>query len=243
MAWNNLKEAIAAVIKTNGNKEITGQLLQETLNGIVNILGNGFQFAGSATPLTEPGVTDGKIFYIATEPGVYRNFDHLIVSEHVVAFLLYNNGWKKEECSISDPRVRQLQTDLNTVKPSEIVMSDLMLMPLEQFIEKQCGCFLVPSSLADFPGELKETDSQAYLLTQRNTSDGVQILIGAQTGFQYTRRLNNGILTGWNVVQGSTIYFATFDINTTTGMLEMHTDPGYSGANFNIENGNLTVTI
>ena len=34
--WSTLKAAIASIIKTNGNKEITGQLLQNVLNNIVS---------------------------------------------------------------------------------------------------------------------------------------------------------------------------------------------------------------
>lgn len=34
-----LKDAITEVIKTNGNQEITGQILQNTLLSIVNVIG------------------------------------------------------------------------------------------------------------------------------------------------------------------------------------------------------------
>lgn len=122
-------------------------------------------------------------------------------------------------------------------------MADLFTITLSDFIQLQYDCCLVPSSVSDFPADLREEDNNAYLFTNRNASDGVQILIGAQSGYQYTRRLNNGVLTEWDVVQGSTIYYAVFDIDLSTGELSMHTDPGYSGANFTIEDGNLIVTI
>ena len=62
-AWNKLKEAISSVIKTNGNEEITGQLLQDTLNGIVDALGSGYRFMGVASLTTDPGVPEENIFY------------------------------------------------------------------------------------------------------------------------------------------------------------------------------------
>lgn len=73
--WTALKAAIADVIKTNGNQEITGRLLQNVLNSIVSSVGENSSFAGIATPNTNPGVPDGNAFYLAYEKGVYSNFD------------------------------------------------------------------------------------------------------------------------------------------------------------------------
>lgn len=72
--WTILKAAIASVIKTNGNQEITGAVLQNTLNNIVNAVGENATFAGIATPATSPGTPDGPVFYLALEKGVYSNF-------------------------------------------------------------------------------------------------------------------------------------------------------------------------
>ena len=72
--WSVLKAAIANAIKTNGNQEITGQVLQNALNNIVSTVGENATFAGIATPTTNPGTPDGPIFYFATEAGTYSNF-------------------------------------------------------------------------------------------------------------------------------------------------------------------------
>ena len=72
--WTALKAAIAAVIKTNGKKEITGAVLQSTLNTIVSNLGENATFKGVAYPDTIPGYNDGQVFYIASKPGIYVNF-------------------------------------------------------------------------------------------------------------------------------------------------------------------------
>lgn len=122
-------------------------------------------------------------------------------------------------------------------------ISDLFRIDIKEFTRLQYNCCSVTCDTTDFPSDLTDIDRYAYVFTNRNETNGIQILIGAVSGFQYTRRLNNGKLTPWTATQGDTIYFATFDIIPATGMLQMHTDPGYSGANFNIENGNLTVTI
>lgn len=39
------------------------------------------------------------------------------------------------------------------------------------------------------------------------------------------------------------VYFATFEVIPSTGILYMYTDPGYSGANFSLNNAYLEVTI
>lgn len=74
-----LKNNIKSTIKQNGNQEITGQLLQNTLLEIVNSLTVGKQFVGIADPSTVPiaANTDANVFYIAITPGVYSNFQGL----------------------------------------------------------------------------------------------------------------------------------------------------------------------
>lgn len=94
--WTTLKAAIADVIKTNGNQEITGAVLQNTLNSIVNAIGENATFAGIATPSTNPGTPDGNTFYFANNVGIYSNFDGIEL-ENPGLVVLYNNTngtWK-----------------------------------------------------------------------------------------------------------------------------------------------------
>ena len=72
--WSKLKAAIANAIKTNGNNEITGQLLQNVLTSVVTSVGENATFAGIASPTTNPGAPDGPVFYLATKIGTYSNF-------------------------------------------------------------------------------------------------------------------------------------------------------------------------
>lgn len=94
--YSVLKSAIADVIKQNGNNEITGQLLQQSLWAMIASLGAGFQFVGIATPTSNPGTPDQNVFYIASEPGTYLNFSNLVVGNGEVAILKYNGIWTKE---------------------------------------------------------------------------------------------------------------------------------------------------
>lgn len=90
-----------AVIKTNGNREITGALLQNTLVSIVNSLGGNATFAGVATPETSPGTFDGPVFYIASEAGTYPNFSgHEVATNELAIFTNTDTGWDKASIDI-----------------------------------------------------------------------------------------------------------------------------------------------
>lgn len=74
MAYDQIKESIKAVIKENGNYEITGNVLQTILLSMVDTLGPEYQFLGIATKSTVPVVVEGNSFYITVEVGTYTNF-------------------------------------------------------------------------------------------------------------------------------------------------------------------------
>nr|DAR11873.1 MAG TPA: hypothetical protein [Caudoviricetes sp.] len=95
--WSDLKALVAEVIKTNGNQEITGQVLQNVLKSIISNLGANYQYAGIAKPSTNPGTPDGNIFYLASEKGVYSNFDsYEIKTQELVVFYNTSSAWKHD---------------------------------------------------------------------------------------------------------------------------------------------------
>ena len=114
--YNNLKTAIDANIKQNGNQEITGPILNSVLNQMVNILGTGYQFAGVATldPATDPGTPDAKVFYIANGKGTYTNFGSLEVTEDEMVVLYWDSAWHKVATGIaSQEKLSELDTEVN----------------------------------------------------------------------------------------------------------------------------------
>jgi len=94
--YATLKAAIQEVIKTNGNNEITGALLQQSLLAMINSLGGGYQYVGIATPTTNPGTPDQNVFYLASVGGTYTNFGSLVVNDGEVVALVYNGSWSKQ---------------------------------------------------------------------------------------------------------------------------------------------------
>ena len=98
--YEQLKQAVADVIKTNGNQEITGVIMQDTLLSIISTVGSNATFAGIATPTTNPGTPDQNVFYIASEPGIYANFGNVKLMDQVLIFSNNNGTWYKSEVNI-----------------------------------------------------------------------------------------------------------------------------------------------
>ena len=120
--YSSLKSAVTSAIKTNGNKEITGAVLQSTLLAMINSLGDGFLFKGVAIPSTNPGTPDQNVFYVAG-PGTYANFNNTTVRPGYLGFFKYTGSWTiqtvevgKNYDSIIDEILRVLTTDYGDVQ-------------------------------------------------------------------------------------------------------------------------------
>lgn len=107
--WIKLKKAIADVIKTNGNEEITGAIMQQTLISIVDNLGGNAQFGGVAVPSTVPADTDGSVFYLASTQGIYPNFNNIEVDASEMAVFTKNTAgtWVKTSLPIQHPTIKK----------------------------------------------------------------------------------------------------------------------------------------
>lgn len=128
--YEQLKEAIKAVIKTNDKQEITGQVMQDILLTITSSFGQGALFAGIATPETNPLTPDQNVFYLASQSGVYPNFNSLSVNKgEIVVFSLSNGQWSKQILSlggggsvttINEPDEEDLTTVLQSAEKNVI---------------------------------------------------------------------------------------------------------------------------
>lgn len=107
--YEQLKKAIADEIKTNGNEEITGAIMQRTLISIVNNLGSNAQFAGVAVPSTVPAYTDGNVFYLASTQGTYPNFNNIEIDASEMAVFTKNTAgtWVKTSLPIQHPTIKK----------------------------------------------------------------------------------------------------------------------------------------
>lgn len=99
--YEQLKQAVSDVIKTNGNQEITGAILQSALLSIISIVGENSTFAGIAVPETNPGTPDQNVFYIASQPGNYSNFGSIKLVDQVLIITNKNGYWVKFDTGIT----------------------------------------------------------------------------------------------------------------------------------------------
>ena len=89
----NYSELIATIneyIKTNGSGAITGQVLNDVLNGMVSALGENYAFGGVATPSTNPETPTTNVFYLASQAGTYSNFGGGFTFRQGISFLAYD---------------------------------------------------------------------------------------------------------------------------------------------------------
>lgn len=93
--YEELKAAVASVIKANGNQKITGQVLQNTLTTLISQIGVNATFAGIATPSTVPGTPDQNVFYIAGQSGTYVNFNAIVLDNEIAILSNKSGKWVK----------------------------------------------------------------------------------------------------------------------------------------------------
>lgn len=108
--YSQLKQSVKNLIKENGQQEITGDIMQSVLLTIIESLGTRAQFAGVATPATNPGSPDGNVFYFAVRQGTYSNFAAIeIEAGDGLTLLVYDGTWKKV------PLGTAMQSDMETL--------------------------------------------------------------------------------------------------------------------------------
>lgn len=136
--YKELKQAISDVIKTNGNQEITGAIMQNALLSIISTVGSNATFAGIATPETNPGTPDQNVFYIATENGIYSNFGGITIQDDVVIFSNKNGSWQKNVTGIAaSNNLLQIEKELENIKISTqgvIINSDGITPNLSYYV-------------------------------------------------------------------------------------------------------------
>lgn len=85
------------------------------LNAIRDAFSKGYLFAGVATTDTDPGTTEGKVFYIANGKGIYTNFGGLeVTDDDDFAIFTYDNAWAKSSVAISSSGGGIAQTMVET---------------------------------------------------------------------------------------------------------------------------------
>lgn len=183
--YTELKAAIAAVIKTNGNNEITGAIMQNVLNTIVSTVGANRTFVGIANADTNPGLPDGNVFYIAYTAGNYVNFQskagNLTVNPGELA-ILYNEttNWGKSVIGMSSDGVITLMNITNQINAiGRYAYTDTGIVRGSNAGSQKVCTFLVAGQPYQFT--LTPVGGDAPVNIQGIKADGTFDIIGSMT--------------------------------------------------------------
>lgn len=183
--YKQLKQAIANVIKTNGNQEITGAIMQNVLNTIVSTVGANRTFVGIANKNTNPGTPDGNVFYIAYTAGNYVNFQYgtanLTVSPDELAILYNENtNWGKFVIGMSSDGVIALANTTNQINATgRYAYTDTGIVMGSNAGSQKVRTFLVAGQPYQFT--LTPVGGDASVNIQGIKADGTFGIIGSMT--------------------------------------------------------------
>lgn len=112
--WATLIASIEQYIKTNGNKEITGQILQDVLKNVVNNVGL-LQFKGIADSSMTPPSFNGVCWYLAKQ-GYYEHFGAKTVTKPIGILYFDGTNWNSYSFGLDsitgkDSTVKILESD------------------------------------------------------------------------------------------------------------------------------------
>jgi glycerophosphoryl diester phosphodiesterase len=152
-AYDSLKSLVQQAIRTNGNNEITGQVLQNVLMAMIDELGGENGYAGVATPSTNPGAPDGKVFYFATEAGTYTHFDGATLSRGIHLLVFSGVTWSHQTLYTIDSEVTSGSNNLIT---SGAVYNKIInaINALDATVSKSAGADGLSLSLTEVDGKV-----------------------------------------------------------------------------------------
>lgn len=218
--YEQLKQAIANVIKTNGNQEITGAIMQNVLNTIVSTVGANRTFVGIANKNTNPGTPDGNVFYIAYTAGNYVNFQskagNLTVNPGELA-ILYNEttNWGKSVIGMSSDGVIALTNITNQINATgRYAYTDTGIVRGSNAGSQKVYTFLVAGQPYQFT--LTPVGGNAPVNIQGIKADGTFGIIGSMT---LTPDGATKTVTPTENYYGFTIYYGSQTTATSVNVL------------------------
>lgn len=198
MNYQVLIDGVKAVIKQNGNEEITGDLLQQTLLAMISALGVGYQFVGVATPDTVPGTPDARVCYLCVGAGNYANFGTQFVLDGTnIAICRFDSVWTNVLIDIPSKSSVVLIRDLapETGNSETLAMSQKAITEeLAKKVDKVAGKGL---STNDFTNELRDIVESAL-----TTNDVERELGQSDTKVLSQKAITNALAAKVDEVEG-----------------------------------------
>ena len=169
--YEQLKQAISDVIKTNGNQEITGAIMQKALLSIISTVGSNATFAGIATPDTNPGSPDQNVFYLASEPGIYSNFGGVELTDQVLIFTNKKGNWAKQDSGIA--------TNAKILEFENKISSYLRDVNIIDFFKKN-EVVIVYGSVGEIASKIEFIQKKSFVYLITNCKEGDEFVLSGQ---------------------------------------------------------------
>lgn len=193
MDYKVLKSNVADIVKTNGNQEITGQLMQDVLFALIENLGEGWQFGGAVKSSDAPSLGDDvRAFYIAVEKGVYGAFGGVSVTE--LSVITHDSGYAVVGLGISFDDAADIKELAEKVAKNieDIAANAKNIAADEKRISAlEANGSVTTARLADGAVTSAKIDSGAHnpivfteLTASIDEADYEKVLNGAEVGFQ-----------------------------------------------------------
>lgn len=225
--YANLKAQLDANIYQNDLEAITGSVLNAQLKAMVDALGAGYQYIGIATPSTNPGTLDQKVFYLASQAGTYTNFldsssNPIVVNDGEVCALVFGTSWSKQVTGAASINYVNGRDNYPGILPIEILKPD--------FCRKFNGYFgIIDGALRIYVGDGREhivcrvNPGQTIELTSSDSSHRVGVYLFSDYYYE-----NDGDITGITLTSAPTKFFT---INNTTSSFVVPNDTYYLAFN------------
>lgn len=169
--YEQLKQAISDVIKTNGNQKITGAIMQNALLSIISTVGSNATFAGIATPDTNPRSPNQNVFYLASEPGIYSNFGGVELTDQVLIFTNKNGNWAKQDSGIA--------ISAKIIELGNKTSSYLRDVNIIDFFKKN-EAVIVYGSVGEIASKIEFIQSESFVYLTTNCKEGDEFVLSGQ---------------------------------------------------------------
>lgn len=158
------------------------------LDDIISLAIDGYAYAGIATPASSP--IEGKVFYIATQPGTYTNFGNLTLGYGLNILKYEDDAWVCDIVDGSTIKTRPNgQTQTATVKVLTEEGSDFFPKTSENAVVDSNGGILA-TKLEMFKSQINS--NRAAIMLNNNRTSGVTK--STNTGFFITDTSGNVVL-------------------------------------------------
>lgn len=109
--YSDIRQTIDTNIKQNNNNEITGNILNAVLKGMIDAFGACYMFNGIASPGSVVGTPDQNCFWVITQ-GSYNNFGDLTITIPAgsLGFVTYNGSFSVSILDLGAVVASRLQT-------------------------------------------------------------------------------------------------------------------------------------